>query len=254
MIDLHCHILPELDDGAKDVDTSIALLQAEYDAGVRKIILTSHFNSNKIDLDTFLKIRANAYKKMRLAIREKAPHLEEIKFGLGAEVMYSPEINAIDLRKLCLRNTDYLLLELPVSHQPYYLEETLYKLQTKGIIPVLAHVERYEYVMNNLERLYEWVDDGMIVQMNSGSLLKKTKSKKLLLDLIRWNLVHVLSTDTHSIEHRPPNLDKGMDVVKTELGYEYVRRLRKNAERVALGKELIIDDAYCPRKRLGKWR
>ena len=103
-------------------------------------------------------------------------------------------------------DTAYMLIEFPTTHKPHFIKQTLYALQEQGILPLIAHIERYPYVLDDPTLLYEWVAAGAYAQINAGALLQDAKLRKKLCKFISWGLVHVLSTDTHSPDKRPPRM------------------------------------------------
>lgn len=248
MTDLHTHILPFMDDGAKDLDESVGLLLQQKQQGVSRIALTSHFDCETMDVNAFLERRAASCGELMAHL---GPQLRDMQFKLGCEVRYSPNLQDV-AHWLCLEGTDMILLELPTSHCPAFLDRTLCSFRADGIIPLIAHVERYPYVLNNPAILYKWIANGACIQVNAGALLGGGP-KKQILNMIRWGLVHVISSDTHSLQRRPPNLSKAMHVVERALGKETVRRLRQNAADLFDGEEPRIGEIHKPRSLFGLW-
>ena len=117
MTDLHCHILPNIDDGAKDVSISLRLLEKEYADGVRNIAFTSHFNSEWTTPDAFLQKRAAAYETLTAAL-PTGPEAMQFRFKLGCEVYFSPKLCELDAKALCIGDTSYMLVEFPTTHKP----------------------------------------------------------------------------------------------------------------------------------------
>lgn len=109
MTDLHCHILPNIDDGAKDVSISLRLLEKEYADGVRNIAFTSHFNSEWTTPDAFLQKRAAAYETLTAAL-PTGPEAMQFRFKLGCEVYFSPKLCELDAKALCIGDTSYMLV------------------------------------------------------------------------------------------------------------------------------------------------
>jgi protein-tyrosine phosphatase len=249
MTDLHCHILPGMDDGAKDVTVSLELLRKEHEDGVNQIALTSHFNSERTNVETFLARRAAAYTSLCEAL---APEPMQFAFKLGAEVYFSPKLCELDVQALCMQDTAYLLLEFPTTHRPHFIQQTLQSLRSRAVIPLIAHVERYPYVMDDPRLLYEWVAAGAYAQINAAALLDAKLSKKLL-KLINWDLVHVLSTDAHSPKKRPPQMGEAVALLKKKLGSETARRIVNNGDELFADQELNASAPYQPRKVLGMW-
>ena len=214
MTDLHCHILPGIDDGAKDTTVSLELLRREYEDGVRNIAFTSHFNSERTTVDAFTAKRQAAFEQLTAALEGQPMQFD---FKLGAEVFFSPGLCELDTRALCMGDTAYLLLEFPTTHKPHFIRQTLYNLQQQGIVPLIAHIERYPYVLEDPTLLYDWVAAGAYAQINAGALLEPKLCKKLC-KFIQWGLVHVISTDTHSPDKRPPRMAQGVQQLEKLLG------------------------------------
>ena len=214
MTDLHCHILPGMDDGAKDTAVSLELLRREYEDGVRNIAFTSHFNSERTTVEAFTVKRQAAFEQLTAALEGQPMQFD---FKLGAEVFFSPGLCELDTRALCMGDTAYLLLEFPTPHQPHLIRQTLYNLQQQGIVPLIAHIERYPYVLEDPTLLYDWVAAGAYAQINAGALLEPKLCKKLC-KFIQWGLVHVISTDTHSPDKRPPRMAQGVQQLEKLLG------------------------------------
>jgi protein-tyrosine phosphatase len=249
MTDLHCHILPGMDDGAKDVTVSLELLRKEQQDGVDQIALTSHFNSERTDVETFLARRAAAYTCLCEALKQEPM---PFTFKLGAEVYFSPKLCDLDVQALCMQDTAYLLLEFPTTHRPHFIGQTLQSLRSRGVIPLIAHVERYPYVLNDPQLLYEWVAAGAYAQINAGALLDAKLGKKLL-KFIDWDLVQVLSTDAHSPDQRPPKLGEAVAMLERKRGGETARRIVHNGDALFADRELNTSAPHQPRKVLGMW-
>ena len=135
MLDLHCHILPGIDDGAKNPDVSLELLEEEKKQGVEAITFTPHFHINRISLEDFLRARKHSYNKL-MSVPEVADL--GIRFKLGAEIYFSTKLNEIELDDLCFTDTNYLLIEFPTDERPYGLTHTLIDIINRGYQPILA--------------------------------------------------------------------------------------------------------------------
>lgn len=245
MTDLHCHILPGIDDGAKDVSVSLELLRKEYEDGVRNIAFTSHFNSERTTVEAFLEKRAAAYARLTEALKEEPM---DFRFKLGSEVYFSPKLCELDAKALCMGDTAYMLMEFPTTHKPHFIKQTLYALQEQGILPLIAHIERYPYVLDDPTLLYEWVAAGAYAQINAGALLQDAKLRKKLCKFISWGLVHVLSTDTHSPDKRPPRMAEGIQMLQKALGTEIADRIVRNGDELFDDQELDIISPHQPKK------
>ena len=250
MTDLHCHILPGIDDGAKTVEESVALLRQELEQGVQQFVFTPHFNPECIDVEAFKKKRAEAFELLQKAVQEKGL---SIQMKLGAEVQFSSMLSELDLTPLLIEKTPYLLIELSPSFYPPWIKDVFYQLQLQGIVPILAHVERYGYLMHNPRELFDLVSEGVIIQINASSIVRKCKRQKMLKKFLQLNLVHIISTDTHSIDKRPPLMEPAFQQIEKWHGNDKVCALQKNGAAVFAGETLQLTDAVCPRKILGQW-
>ena len=244
--DIHCHILPGVDDGAQTLEEAGCLLKLEKENHISMIFLTCHYRGEVIE--KFIQDRQNAYDNlMRYFATEKG----KISLKLGAEVFFKPGLSKQECRKLCLGDTDYLLLELPVYHRPYMLEEEIFCLKKMGIVPVIAHIERYPYLFDRLEIIYEWAQRGTVIQANVDSFMGK--QGKLLLKLVRWNMVHVIATDCHSSERRPPKMEEALRLIERKLGKKYTDCLCENAKSIFRNEDIDTQPLHVPRKVLGTW-
>lgn len=218
--DIHTHILHVIDDGSSSVDESLELLKREKRQGVCRVALTPHFDLEQISVEDFLKLRQERYDELVKAIHNE-PELMDLKIHLGAEVRYNPNLINVEVEKLAITNTNYILLELPII-QPFNLEETLEHLISLNIVPIFAHVERYSY-LNSKSKLLRYKKQGVIMQCNTSALLGKTK-RRFILRMIKKGYVDILASDSHNTKKRFPRWD---DALKS-LGIKQQERIKNN--------------------------
>lgn len=231
MIDMHSHILPGIDDGAKNLEVSLQLIEKNLRDGIRTICLTPHFNFEKQTIEQFLEERQKSYELLKTAVEEKGWN---IQFILGAEVAFSTELaDQSGVERLCYGNSKCMLVELPVTYLPKWTSEVLDELQVQGITPLLAHVERYSYFQSEPQKLYDLLEDGCYAQVNATSIVKHKNAQKLIFLLMKHGMVHCMGSDTHSLEKRPPMLKQAQEIVARKMGNEYVESLHKNGESLA---------------------
>ncbi len=245
LIDLHCHMLPGIDDGAQSLEDTQDLLRSSAEQGVKRIIFTPHFYPERMDLYTFLRNRERA-------VEQTAPLCEAlgIEYRFGAEVQITPILARLPLRELAFSGTQYLLLELLFDYEPYDVLGLIGRLRDQGYTPILAHVERYPYVAENPELLYRWVKAGALAQVNAGWVLHDGKAKKRLELYDRHNLVHLISSDAHSIDARPQNLKRGYAALNADLA----EKLLTNASAIFENKAPAFAPPVKPERRFGRWR
>jgi len=250
MTELHCHILPGIDDGAKDLDSSLALLREEKKQGVDSIVFTPHFNFEKISVEDFVAIRENAYRQ--LANNEE---FQKMNFStkLASEVYFSANLDSADLEPLCFGGNEYILIEFPFHFKPHGIMNMIDNVINRGYTPIIAHVERYDYVSKDPTILYDLVERGCLAHINAEVLIRNSSKSSLPMKYIKWGLVQFICTDCHSIERRPPNIEQGYEIVRKKLGDEYFNILSENAKRVFDGKKIDLSEIKRPRNFLGSW-
>lgn len=229
-IDFHSHILPEIDDGSRSPDESLRMLLQEAKQGVGIVLLTPHFCASEDRPDLFLRRRNRAEKALRQIWGPEMP-----KVGLGAEVEYfSGMKTCAELKDLCIRGTNLLLVEMPFCRWTEgMVQELIFLKKQRGFQIVLAHVERYLKFRNSgaMEQLQA---AGIRFQVNAGSFLRwQTRGK--VLRLLKKGKIHVLGSDCHNMTTRPPNLEQAIQYIERECGTDTVRQLRKNSERLLYG-------------------
>ena len=246
LVDLHCHLLPGIDDGAKDIGMTLALLRQELADGAAGLVFTPHFYYERTTLEEFAAKRKAALRQTAEAVRREGLPLAA---KAGAEVYYTPVLPTLDLSQLCFAGTRYLLIELPTTFHPSGIEDTLYAVQQQGYTPILAHVERYPYVTEDPTLLYRWVAAGALAQVNAAGLIRGGHTAKLLHKYLHWNLVHLLATDAHHPERRPVNLRAGYEALPEKTA----ARLRQDGIQVFLGRDGDPGEPNEPKFPFGRW-
>lgn len=250
MIDLHCHILPGIDDGAKNVDDSLALLRGEKAQGVNSIMFTPHFYADRGNLDKFIEKRSRSLKMLT-----EADEFKElgIMAKVGAEVYFSVSLADSELDGLCFTGTNYILIELPVEIKPGGLMYTLENVINRGYTPIIAHVERYAYISKDPMLLYDLIVNGCLAHVNASAVLSRGKMSAMALKYIRWGIVQFVCSDCHSMKRRPPNLGEALSKIEKNLGRQYAEQLINNSERIFGGDSVDLSEVKKPRKVFGTW-
>ncbi len=197
MIDIHCHILPGVDDGAESLDEAKIMLDLQRKSGVKQLYLTPHFYPDEEDLDVFLSDRQKAWDELSAD--------SDLQIRLGAEVAYGHELLSLDLRKLTLGQSEYLLLEFPMYY-PAYVMQTVERLLKQGMIPILAHVERYLYFRRDPDLLKELIDLGALAQVTAQALFDK-RDRNFAMACLRHNLAQIVASDAHNTTERKPCME-----------------------------------------------
>jgi len=199
MTDIHSHILFDLDDGSKSIEESIELLKKLKDIGFNNIILTPHY----IEGSEYSCNNSEKNKKLKQLKEEVLNQNIDINIYLGNEIFINN--NIYDLIKSgeikTLNNTRYILVELPFHNQIVNLEDIIYELKIKGLIPIIAHPERYSYFQKNYKEVDRLREEGFIFQGNYASILGYygKESQKLLKYMLKKQYIDYLGTDIHRI-------------------------------------------------------
>jgi protein-tyrosine phosphatase len=199
MIDIHTHILPHIDDGAKDTATAREMLKMQSEQGVKTIVSTSHYYGRKHSPQRFLEKRSEAFARIKDALPQ------DMEVRLGAEVHFTG-VNMPEADKLCLlaiEKTKYILMELPFTTK--WSGGILHKLADfvyeTGYTPIIAHVERYDEVLKKPSIVNDFVDMGCLIQVNAPAFLDK-REKKLAFAMLKRGFVHCIGSDAHDLEGR----------------------------------------------------
>lgn len=227
MLDVHTHILPGIDDGSRSVEQSMSMLLAQKASGVDTVMLTPHFLAGRDSPAEFLRKRNDAEAQLRAAIRGDArmPALYT-----GAEVaFFEGLVNVEDLQPLCIGGGPVMLIEMPFSPWTQRMLSDLKRLQQmRGIQPILAHIERYrKFQPRGLWQ--ELSDNGVWLQCNTSFFLR-WQTGRLARSMLKQQLVNFVASDSHDLEHRPPNLGETMEKIEGKLGAEATAFLRSSEE------------------------
>lgn len=211
MVDIHTHVLPDLDDGAKNERESAELLRQEQEQGVHEIVFTPHYYGKKRPLKEFVAQRQAALEK----IREYIP--EGMRFRLGAEIHMTGVNDPCDdvLCALAIEGTKCVLFEFPFTEKwnKSLLQRVNEFINDTDYIPVIAHIERYKEVRKNPAIVAKLVHMGCLVQVNTRAFLDK-RTKRFAFALLKNGLVHCLGTDTHSPLMRAPDYAAAREAVE----------------------------------------
>lgn len=213
MIDFHSHILPAVDDGSQSVEESLKLLEMLKKQGIDTVAATSHFYAERDSVDSFLERRDKSFEALRAAMTGSEPRI--IK---GAEVCFYPGISRLDgIRRLCMENTNLLLLEMPPSRWTDYTVREVAELAMKGNMTVLmAHVERYMSLQKKgtMELLRDY---GVLMQVNA-SFFNSLSTKRRALSMLRDGEINAIGSDCHNTTSRPPSIGKAYETIGKKLG------------------------------------
>ena len=243
MIDIHSHIIFDVDDGPKTLEDSRRLLEESYRQGVRTIISTSHRRKGMFETPEE-KIAAN-FKQVQDLAKQVADDLTVL---YGAEIYYTSDI----LKKLeegtfpSLASTKYVLIEFSMNTPYKDIHSALGNVIRLGMTPVVAHIERYHCLENDEDRVSELINMGCYMQVNSSNVLKPKLfgdrykfMKKRVQFFLERDLVHFVASDMHNLDDRPPYMQKAYQIVAKKYGVERAEELFKTNQEILLSNEFI---------------
>ena len=237
MIDLHTHILPHMDDGAKETAISVEMLQQELRQGVDTVVLTSHYYGRKKSPKDFIIKRNTMYHHL------KERKTRGVKTLIAAEVHFTG-VNVADYEDLCLlaiEGTKYILMEFPFTTKwdRSILGSLAEFVSETGYTPIIAHAERYPEVQKNPALLTELMDMGCLIQVNIGSFTDR-REKRLAFAIVKHGMLHCLGTDAHDTGLRAP--DWSNKEILFDKGYKYEwDRAQDIMEKVVAGEQVRVE-------------
>lgn len=240
MIDLHCHLLPGVDDGAADLGISLEMAKLFVADGVTHLACTPHITPG---------VWANSGPQIREAIAAMQANLDaegiELTLYPGADNHMVPNfvVGLREGRLLTLADSRYVLVEPPHHVAPPRLEDFFFGIRMAGYVPILTHPERLHWIEGQYETLERLVAGGVWLQVTSGSLTGRfgKRVKALAHRMLSERLVHILATDAHDPERRPPDLSEGWKMACEIVGEEEAERLVLHRPFAILKDELISE-------------
>ena len=235
MIDIHSHIVFDVDDGPKTIEDSRALLEESYRQGVRTIISTSHRRKGTFETP-HAKIEEN-FKQVQELAKEIA---DDLTILYGAEIYYTSDIlDKLEQGKIPrLADSQYALIEFSMITPYKEIHTALSNVLRLGVTPVVAHIERYHCLENDEKKVRDLINMGCYTQINSSSVLKPKLfgdtykfMKKRAQFFLEKDLVHFVASDMHNLNPRPPYMQEAYQIISKKYGKSHAEQLfRKNQE------------------------
>ena len=224
MIDIHCHMLPGVDDGPRSMEEAVAMARMAVEDGIQGVLCTPHWHPM---------IWPNERESVILAVERMRERLDaegvELKLWAGCELSLDPDLDeGLEGGRLAtLNGGSWVLLELPGAVVPPGIDDYLWNFHQRGYRVVLAHPERYDYVQRDPARLFAWVNMGVAVQITASSLLGRLgpETAALCRTLLEHRLVHFLASDSHGVRSRRPLLRSAFLTAAEVVGDVHARRL-----------------------------
>ena len=240
MVDIHCHILPKMDDGASDLEESLAMARMAAASGVTDIVATPHFPGQRSSMRLLPRLM-DRYEMLREAIEwYEVP----VKIHLGAEILCMADTVELASQRMLptIGDTNYFLTEFLFDEHFDVMNAILEDIAALGYTPVVAHPERYEAVMQDPLAIQRWHNRGYVMQLNKGSMLgafgnRVHDTSRILLEA---GLVHLIASDAHSAKHRTPHMGLLHQWMKRHIAPDRVHRLlEENPARLLRGEPVL---------------
>ena len=244
MIDIHAHILPGLDDGARDYETAIIMGKTAADNGVTDIIATPHANQRGRYENYASEALNNRLTVLSAALR----HAEiPVTLHLGMEVFGTPDVPEL-LQKgkvFTLAGSRYLLVEFAFRESPLFMEDLLHRLLAEGVLPVVAHPERYRALQDMPEIMENWAAEGFALQINKGSLTGSFghSARRTAYRMLEHDLASLIASDAHGADRRTTDLSSVEEFITMEFSHQRAERLLvDNPRRILADQPLAAGD------------
>ena len=246
MIDIHDHILPGIDDGSKDMEESIHLLKEAKLAGFDKVVFTPHYKEN------FYQVEVREKEELFEKLKEEAN-----KLGLNIDLYLANEIymsgdNIIGLleneKASTINNTNYVLFELPLHSKPMNIFDRIDVLRRNKLVPILAHPERYFYMQEKPDIIFDLIENGVFMQQNFASINGQygKKAQILAINMLKTNSVHFFGSDVHKKNTIYSVIPKCMKKIEKIIGEEKLKELTQTNPELVLNNKKI--EIYTPAK------
>lgn len=236
---IHNHLIPNVDDGSISIEMSIEMVKQYIKSGYKGAIVTPHYDKSRyVVLGNQVKSGVDSLKD----ILKK----EKINFELYCGNEIQIDENSLDdikeKKALRLNNSMYVLSELPFTSKPSYVNSMIYEFQLEGLIPIIAHPERYFYFQKDIDLLVDIIEKGALLQINLSSLSNST-TYETAKELLERNMVHFVSTDAHRNIQRSPDVKKELELLLDIVGEEkYIKLTTTNTKKV-IDNEFVKSDA-----------
>lgn len=241
MIDLHCHILPGIDDGAENIEESVTMCHIAYKDGIRTIVATPH-TMNGIFINERDYILAEVKKLQEVLITKKIDIL--IIPGADVHINYNLLELIRDGKAMTINNNGkYILLEFPHHHVPPKISEFVFKLKLNKIIPIFTHPERNIAIQKDLNIILRLVELGALTQITANSLIGEfgPSASKCAIEMLKHNLAHIIASDAHSSRFRSPVLSHSVVKAARIISQKWAEAMVTDIPRAIIFGENIAD-------------
>lgn len=234
MVDIHTHILPGLDDGAMDICEAIEMIRMAAECGTDMIVATPHCNYPGMYDNYFGKEYIETYERTVKAVEEEGINIKLCP-GMEAFATYELPDLIVDGKIMPLNQSRYILVEFSREEEPDFADNVLGRMKNVGAKPVIAHAERYRFVQDNPQKVYEWREKGYVIQNNKASFQGKfgKKAQKAAYYMLERHLTSVVASDAHGIKCRTTNMEEVHRMLEEKISKKYLNVLfEENPRRI----------------------
>ena len=242
MIDLHNHIIPNLDDGSRSLEISLIMLQHAAGQGITDVVNTVHYQCPRMDG------KRVEYNLVKGKVDKLQDELEKqgipVTLHVGAEVFYLPNLMELkDNPLLTFSHGKYMLVEFPFEQVPNGCREVFFQLTMAGVTPIVAHPERIKPIQKDLSIVRKFIRGGCVIQVDAGSLTGSlgSSAKKASLEILRQGCCHIIGSDAHDIHRRNFLLADALAIAKEILGEKAMDLVTVNPGKVLKGESIETD-------------
>lgn len=244
MIDIHAHIIPGVDDGSQDIGTSILMAEMAAESGVSAIIATPHSNQRGAFENH---VSDGLLRRMDGFRNEIAKESIDLDIAFGMEIFCTADVPRLlrEKKLLTLNDSRYVLVEFNFGMDASRMERMLYSILDSGFVPIIAHPERYYNLQGQLELVADWMQEGIGVQINKGSIFGHfgRDARAFAYAMLRYGLVTCIASDAHGAESRTTDMTDIYDFLMTEFSViEAERLLTENPMRIFSNKPLLSEN------------
>lgn len=239
MIDIHCHILPDVDDGPKSWDVATEMCRMAFADGIEHMVATPHANDRYYYDREYLK-------RLLIDLKERVAEGPELSLGCDFHLSYENLQDAmVNPRRYCIEQTHYMLAEPSNYGVPPQIDHSLGQLKTIGITPIITHPERNPILQQTPQRVLQWIEIGCVVQITASSIsgFWGLQASRMTEWLFKHNAVHVIATDAHETKRRVPNLSAARDAIAAIYGSDIARALVEDNPRAIISDQAL---SYFP--------
>lgn len=242
MIDIHTHILPNIDDGSRSIEETFNLIKEAQNVGFDAIVLTSHYMEGYYETDQ---------KEREVWIKAICQNLDAKNINIdlysGNEIYMTENIIKLleEGKASTINNTSYVLFEMPLNAEPFNLYNIIYKMQQCKVVPILAHPERYAFIQKEPELVYDLIKRGVLMQANYGSIIGQygKKAQMILNKFLENNMIHFLGTDVHRQNTIYPKIPFILEKLEQIIGKQKLEELTTiNPQLVLNNKKIDIPE------------